>query len=415
MKTLLESLIVIIAAVVAASSNAIGSDNLTAIEALGKKVYFDRNLSLNSNQSCVTCHAPEAGFSGPDSDINSGKAVYPGAIPTRFSNRKPPTAAYGGDSPVLKYDEDEEIWIGGMFWDGRASGWVLGDPLAEQAQVPFLNPLEHALPDAKTLCVKVARSDYAQDFKAEWGDINCAGKDDVMEIYGKIARSLAAYQRSSEVNAFSSKFDAFWEEQGKDVSNFGVDTNGKYRFNPSEFSSEVYSAKEAKGLALFNAENKGKCALCHLTSNDGKSARPLFTDFTYDNLGIPKNPDNPFYGMLKKWNPDGADWIDFGLGSFLESKGLPYEHQLGKQKVPTLRNVDKRPSKNFIKAYAHNGFFKTLENIVRFYNTRDIGKWPAPEYPKNVNTEELGNLGLTPEEEVAIVAFMKTLSDGFSP
>ena len=109
------------------------------------------------------------------------------------------------------------------------------------------------------------------------------------------------------------------------------------------------------------------------------------------------------------------DWIDYGLGSFLKSKGLLYEDQLGKQKVPTLRNVDKRPSEDFVKAYAHNGFFKTLDEIVNFYNTRDIGNWPPPEYPKNVNTEELGNLGLTPEEETAIVAFMKTLSDGVTP
>jgi len=415
MKTVFASLTIIIIAASAASSIFVSTDNLTSNEALGKKLFFDQNLSVNSNQSCATCHAPEVGFSGPDSGLNSGKSVYPGAVPTRFGNRKPPTAAYSGDSPVLKYDEDEKVWIGGMFWDGRATGWTLGDPLAEQAQGPFLNPLEHALPDAKILCFKVAQSDYAQDFKAQWGDINCAGKEGYTEVYEKIARSLAAYQRSSEVNAFSSKFDAFWEEQGKDVDDFGVDENGKYNFNPSIFNSEVYSAEEAKGLALFNAENKGKCALCHLTSNNGKSARPLFTDFTYDNLGVPKNPDNPFYGMPKEWNPDGADWIDYGLGSFLKSNGLPYEDQLGKQKVPTLRNVDKRPSEDIVKAYAHNGFFKTLAEIVQFYNTRDTGNWPPAEYPKNVNTEELGNLGLTPEEETAIVAFMKTLSDGFTP
>ena len=415
MKKVFAGLIITAIATCAASSNFASADNLTPIEALGKKIFFDQTLSVNSNQSCATCHAPEAGFSGPDSDLNSGKAVYPGAIPTRFGNRKPPTAAYGGDSPVLKYDEDEKVWIGGMFWDGRATGWILDDPLAEQAQVPFLNPLEQAFPDAKTLCFKVAQSDYAQDFKVEWGNINCASKEGYTEVYEKIARSLAAYQRSSEVNAFSSKFDAFWKEQGNDVANFGIDKNGKYNFKPSLFSSAVYSAEEAKGLALFNAENKGKCAACHLTSNDGKSARPLFTDFTYDNLGVPKNPDNPFYSILKKWNPDGADWIDYGLGSFLKSKGLLYEDQLGKQKVPTLRNVDKRPSQDFVKAYAHNGFFKTLDEIVNFYNTRDIGNWPPPEYPKNVNTEELGNLGLTPGEETAIVAFMKTLSDGVTP
>ena len=415
MRTVFIGLIIVVIAACATSSDFVSNDNLTSNEALGKKLFFDQNLSVNSNQSCATCHAPEVGFSGPDSDLNSGKAVYSGSIPTRSGNRRPPTAAYAGDSPVLNYDKEEKAWVGGMFWDGRATGWTFGDPLAEQAQKPFLNPLEHALPDAKMLCIKVARSDFAQDFKAEWGDISCASKEGFTDVYEKIARSLAAYQRSSEVNAFSSKFDAFWEEQGKNVADFGVDGNRKYNFNPSIFSSAIFTAEEAKGLALFNAENKGKCAQCHLTSNNGKSARPLFTDFTYDNIGVPRNPANPFYSMIKKWNPDGADWIDYGIGGFLKNNGLPFENQLGKQKVPTLRNVDKRPSEDFVKAYTHNGFFKTLAEIVRFYNTRDIGNWPPPEYPKNVNTEELGNLGLTPGEESSIVAFMKTLSDGLIP
>jgi cytochrome c peroxidase len=100
---------------------------------------------------------------------------------------------------------------------------------------------------------------------------------------------------------------------------------------------------------------------------------------------------------------------------------------MGKQKVPTLRNVDKRPSPSFVKAYAHNGYFKTLESIVHFYNTRDVlpvctdtgipgvDCWPAPEVASNVNVAELGNLGLTAAEETAIVAFLKTLSDGYRP
>jgi hypothetical protein len=150
-----------------------------------------------------------------------------------------------------------------------------------------------------------------------------------------------------------------------------------------------------------------------------------FTDFSYDNLGIPKNPDNPFYTMPQKWNPDGMDWVDPGLGGFLMGAGYPaevYEPEMGKHKVPTLRNVDKRPNGNFVKAYGHNGFFKSLEEIVHFYNTRDVENagwkgeaWPLPEVPENVNTDELGNLDLTGGEEAAIVAFMQTLSDGYVP
>jgi cytochrome c peroxidase len=89
--------------------------------------------------------------------------------------------------------------------------------------------------------------------------------------------------------------------------------------------------------------------------------------------------------------------------------------ELGKHKVPTLRNVDKRPSPDVVKAYGHNGFFKSLEEITHFYNTRDVEPWAPPEIPENVNSDELGNLGLTAGEEADIVAFLKTLSDGFLP
>ena len=87
----------------------------------------------------------------------------------------------------------------------------------------------------------------------------------------------------------------------------------------------------------------------------------------------------------------------------------------GKHKVPSLRNVDLRPYPGFVKAYGHNGYFKSLEDIVHFYNTRDVQNWPPPEVAVNVNTAELGNLGLTPAEEADVVAFLKTLSDGYMP
>jgi cytochrome c peroxidase len=174
--------------------------------------------------------------------------------------------------------------------------------------------------------------------------------------------------------------------------------------------------QEALGLELF--EGKAMCSACHISEPGLGVEPPLFTDFTYDNLGIPKNPDNPFYDMPKKWNPDGADWIDPGLGGFL-AKTVDYASyaadNMGKHKVPTLRNVDKRPYPEFVKAYGHNGYFKSLEEIVHFYNTRDVEEWPAPEVPDNVNTDGLGNLGLTAAEEAAIVAFMKTLTDGYTP
>jgi hypothetical protein len=117
-------------------------------------------------------------------------------------------------------------------------------------------------------------------------------------------------------------------------------------------------------------------------------------------------------------NPLGAAWIDPGLGGFLANQpNLEWrtlaDKNMGKFKVPTLRNVDKRPGNGFIKAYMHNGVFKSLKEVVHFYNTRDIASWPPPEVAENVNTSQLGNLGLTRYEEDAIVDFLQTLSDGY--
>jgi cytochrome c peroxidase len=368
------------------------AQDLTPLEQLGKNLLFDVRLSTPIGQSCAACHAPEVGFTGPDSEINAHGAVYPGAVPTRFGNRKPPTAAYGGESPVLYYDEDEGVWVGGMFWDGRATGWTLGDPLAEQALGPFLNPLEQNNPNARLVCFRVAQSDYAGLFEEVWGPGSLNWVKDVALMYERIGRSIAAYERSSEVNPFSSKYDY-------------------YLAGLVELTEQ-----EAWGLELF--EGTAMCSACHISAPGPNGEPPLFTDFTYDNLGVPKNPENPFYGMPRNWNPDGKNWVDYGLGAFLAGAGYPpevYEPELGKQKVPTLRNVDLRPYEGFVKAFGHNGYFKSLEEIVHFYNTRDVEEWPEPEVPENVNTDELGNLGLTAEEEAAVVAFMRALSDGFVP
>jgi cytochrome c peroxidase len=374
-------------------SAATAPSSLTPEETLGKFLFFDENLSTPPGQACAACHDPAAGFTGPDSLINELLAVYPGAVHARFGNRKPPTAAYGGESPILYFDEEEDVFIGGMFWDGRASGWMLGDPLAEQAQGPFLNPLEQNNPNAADVCRKVAFADYADLYEEVFGE-PVDWRNNVEQTYENIARAIAAYERSIEVNPYSSKYDY-------------------YLAGMAELTEE-----ETWGLELFEDPAKGNCAACHPSQPGPNGEPPLFTDFTYDNLGVPKNPDNPFYHMPRKWNPDGADWIDPGLGGFLAGTEEYSEYageNWGKHKVPTLRNVDLRPYDDFVKAFGHNGFFKSLEEIVHFYNTRDVEPWPEPEVPENVNTEELGDLGLTSEEEAAIVAFLKTLSDGYTP
>jgi len=416
---------------------------------LGKAIFFDANLSVNGSQSCATCHAPEVGFTGPHSLVNAGGAVYEGALPNHYGNRKPPTSAYSGDSPVLHYDEQKGGWFGGMFWDGRAAGWMLGDPLAEQAQGPFLNPLEQAIANAQELCVKVKESEYADLFKEVWGadSLDCA--NDVAGVYERIARTVAAYERSKEVNPYSSKFDLFWDRAktaGKDVTRIkcgiggrgggmggtmGCPGGGTDPNRWTAFRNLGLTDAELQGLAVFNDPTRADCASCHSLAS-GADGYPLFTDFGYDNLGIPKNPDNPFYSMPAVWNPDGENWVDYGLGIFLKSAGHEpevYQPEMGKFKVPTLRNVDRRASLDFVKAYGHNGYFKSLEDIVFFYHWRammDSGcmgggmgggmgcegmadMFPPPEVEQNRAT-----LSMFPRPQVDnIVAFLTTLSDGY--
>jgi cytochrome c peroxidase len=373
----------------------LGGD-LTPVETLGKRLFFDKNLSLNRNQSCASCHAPDAGWTGPDEPINKGGGVYEGSVPGRFGNRKPPSVAYSTQSPKLHRTAKGEF-AGGHFWDGRATGARLGSAAADQAVGPFLNPMEQALPDAAVLVKAVCAAGYAPLFRQVWGADACA---DTEKAFDNVGRSIAAFEGSKEVDRFASKFDAFLAGKA------------------------VLTPEEARGLVLF--EGKAKCANCHTSRPGPKGERPLFTDFAYDNVGMPRNPANPFY-LNRAANPLGAAWTDLGLGGFLQT--VPEfravaRANLGRHKVPTLRNVDLRPSPGFVKCFGHNGAFKSLKEVVHFYNTRDVlppcgeedvkpgvNCWPLPETTLNLNTAEMGNLGLTDEEENAVVAFLKTLSD----
>jgi len=222
------------------------AQELTPIEKLGKALFFDKNLSLHKNQSCASCHAPEVGWTGPDEAINKGGGVYEASVIDKYGNRKPPSSAYA--TPAMKFKMiTKGEFIGGNFWDGRATGEVLGSPAADQAQGPFLNPLEQAIPNAKILVEKVAASNYADLFKQIYG----ANAFAVVETaYGNIGRAIAAYEASAEVNQFSSKFDAYLAGKAK------------------------LSAQEQNGLVLF--EGKAKCANCHTSKPGPKGATTSF-------------------------------------------------------------------------------------------------------------------------------------------
>ncbi|MEJ2613604.1 MAG: cytochrome c peroxidase [Ignavibacteriaceae bacterium] len=405
-------------------SSLIHPQDLTPIQQLGKKIFFDK-ISSPDWMSCANCHSPAVGFVGPNPGTNKKGAVYNGAIPQRFGNRKPPSSTYATYSPNFDYDASEDLFFGGNFWDGRATGWNLGNPAADQALGPFLNPVEQNNPDKRHVLMQIADSKYAGLWEDVWGEpITYNTPAEINANYNRVGLSIAAYEASEDVSPFTSKFDYYLK--------------GMVDLTPQEMM----------GMQIFNNEDDGggKCSLCHISASGPNNEPPLFTDFTFDNLGAPKNPDNPFYDMDKVFlddgtpiNPLGDAWIDYGLGDFLRNLADPSNQGWrtapfvttalsgmsnadlliqasandGKQKVPTLRNVDKKNGNNFTKAYLHNGVFKSLKEVVHFYNTRDVETWPSPEVPENVNTEELGNLGLSDNEEDAIVAFLKTLSDGF--
>ena len=387
----MRKMIICSTVLVFAFSLGIGSAfGLSNIERLGKKIYKDENLSLYSNQSCKTCHHPAAGFADKENRKDPyNSVVSTGSDGDSVGTRNAPTAAYAGFSPVFDWDDTIGGYVGGMFLDGRATGDTLGDPLAEQAQGPFLNEVEMAMLNADAVVDAVAASNYAVLFMQVFPETDF---NDVGETYDNIARAIAAYERSEEVTRFSSQFDKFWrkcKKLGIDVS--AIDTATDLNSLPKGILSE----RQLKGLALFNDSTKGNCAECHPTTEyvDGADVYPpLFTDFTYDNLGIPKS-DNPLIA---------GNQVDYGLGG---RDDIYDDDQDGKFKVPTLRNVAKTPP------YGHNGYFATLEEIVSFYNTRDVDEWNEPEVDVNVNLEELGDLGLTPDEERSIVVFMRSLTD----
>ncbi len=418
------------------------SGQFQRIELLGKLLLFDRELSVNRNEACAFCHMPETGFTGPVSSLNATTVAYPGSIRTRFSSRKPQSHTYATFAPVLHYNKAQGDFVGGNFWDMRATGTRLNNPVPDQAQGPPLNPVEMGFIDSACLVYRASRRPYrplaeelwgAEAFAISWPSnvervcaqpgpvavsdpfpvhLNAIDRGTANRTFDQFAEAVAAYEASSEVNPFSSKYDAVLA--------------GKAKFTPDEKA----------GNDLFRSATT-HCNECHRDGGPGEE--PLFTDFTASNLGIPANSAMPFYAETKAdrfgyvANPLGEAYIDKGVGGFLESPQNPRSEWAklagsftGKFKTPTLRNVDMRPRPDFVKAYMHNGYLKSLKEVVHFYNTRDAlprcqgndpGEkktcWPAPEFADTMNKRQLGNLHLTVQQEDQIVAFLKTLTDGF--
>jgi cytochrome c peroxidase len=408
---------------------AVRAQGLEPIEQLGKELFFDKISSPSRSMSCAGCHALATGGVGPIASLNLKGGVYRGADRQRFGNRKPPSSTYSAFAPIFHFDEDLGEFVGGVFWDGRATGERLGSPAAEQALGPWLNPVEQNARSKEMVCLQVKRSKYAQLFESVWGSgsLDCSPSG-VEATYDRFGLSIAAYEGSVEHSPFNSKFDEYWRAcltAGNDPEACGTAEGEKAALDPGNVLSDM----EWDGLIEFGEY----CSACHDSTRPGRNALgeetpPLFTNFTFANLGVPKNPENPFYEMDDVYlddgepiNPLGVDWIDLGLGAFLDSRPewahLAREND-GKFRVPTVRNVDKRPGFGFPKPYMHNGVFKSLAEVVHFYNTRDVAAsgWAPPEVDRNVSRMvlegvPLGNLELDAYAEAATVEFLKTLSD----
>ena len=351
---------------------------------LGARIFADTSLSASGRQSCQTCHDFSSGLAAPNA-----LAVQPGGANLEQSGvRNTPSAAYLRNEFAFRIDPDDGP-VGGLFWDGRES------TLAAQAGQPFTNPLEMAMPDHASVVAGLARASYAEDFKALYGPNVFA---DVETAYAAMTDALAAFEKQdSRFHAFTSKFDET--------------LRGKATF----------TAAEARGFALFTDESKGNCAACHPSDKDDQGGFPMFTDRTYDNLGIPRNTEIPA-------NADPA-YHDLGLCNRADVKA-GHPELCGAFKVPSLRNVALR------KSFFHNGRFHTLKDALTFYVQRDTNPekfYPRkadgsvdkfddlpPEYRGNVNQEEVpynrhpGDAPALSDAEIDdVIAFLGTLSDGY--
>ena len=428
---------------------------------LGKVEIFDKTLSVNANLACASCHDPAAGFTGASSYLNQTIVAQPGSVPItnatnggpnyRISNRKPQAYPYMAFAPVLHYNATQQDFYGGNFWDLRATGQRLGNPAAEQAQGPPLNPLEMGWPDSACLVYKLSQSSYASFFEKVWGAQSFAivwpsNVQQVCSTPGPAPAStplpvqLTPADRATSNSAFDHFAQSIAQEESAEESPFSS------KFDAYLAGQATLTSQEMNGYKLFNG--KAQCNQCHLSGNatspgnPGTAAdvAPLFTDFTTNNIGLPKNQALPYYcestpdqyGYTA--NPAGFNATDQGLGSILAASTNPAWQALapkfvGKFQTATLRNVDQRPYPGFLKAYMHNGYLKSLQEVVDFYNTSQalprcaqgspgekVSCWPPPEVPTNLNTTQLGKLHLSSPEEDDIVAFLQTLTDGwFNP
>lgn len=369
---------------------------LTDLQALGKRIFEDTNLSEPRGLSCESCHDQRHAFQGDNGSTIAAVAL--GSRAGHFGTRKVPTLMYKTYSPAFGFykdvDDGKDVLEakGGQFWDGRASD------LTSQLRMPLTNADEMNNSSLDAVVEKIAAGDYADLARRTLGDKLF---DEPAAAMDKLAGALVAFEESERFAPFSSKFDDW--------------LRGKVQL----------SALERRGYRVFVDPKRGNCLACHVGKADSREPDDwLFTDFTYDAFGLPRNPAIPA-------NSDPT-YFDLGLcarpglEAFLP-KGVAKETLCGAFKVPTLRNVAVN------KTFFHNGVFTSLRDAVAIYATRDTdpAHWYAhagagvakyndlPQaYRANINVKEVPydrRIGQKPRLDNgdidALVAFLKTLSD----
>ncbi|PWC59743.1 methylamine utilization protein MauG [Azospirillum sp. TSH7] len=348
--------------------------NLSSKEKLGEALFSDTALSANRTQSCADCHNPDFGFADPRTG-GAGGAASVGDNGKSVGDRNAPTAAYAAFTPAFHIKADGKA-VGGQFWDGRAA------TLKDQAGGPPLNPAEMGLTSKEQARDRLAENpDYARAFVALYG----AGVlDDAGRAYDAMTDSLAAFEKTDRFALFDSKYDRY--------------LRGDYKMTP----------EEDLGMTLFFSTQFTNCNQCHKLKAMPAAEGEMFTNYEHHNIGVPANP-----ALREASGKPG--FADRGLHDNPAAAEPAYE---GKFKTPTLRNVA------VTGPYMHNGVFKDLETVVRFYdhyNNRtekaainpETGKpWGPPEVAANLSTKELESAPALDTRRVkALVAFMKTLTD----
>ena len=367
----------------ASSASLPAQQTMSAQAQLGERIFADVSLSASGRQACASCHAEVNGHS-PENDL---AVQLGGPLLDQQGNRSAPSINYLAFNTAFFFASDGTP-TGGFFWDGRATS------LQDQASHPLLAANEMANASKADVVDKLSRAAYAGEFKQVFGADIFSRSDDAFD---RLTLALQAYQREDTgFRGFTSKYDEF------------------LRGNVS------LSVQEMRGLALFNSPAKGNCQACHPSAKAADGSFPLFTDFSHDNLGVPRNT-----GLTQN---DDPGFYDLGL---CQRADLPNRPDLcGAFKVPSLRNAGIRHS------YFHNGRFTTLKELVTFYVQRDTNpeKWyplnpdgsvkkfddlPV-QFHANVNTSE-GPYNRVPGDAPAlsdaevddVVAFLQTLTDGF--